>query len=242
MLLSALGVFSALLLLSVSNLFWQFLPELRFVQLPFRWLLSMNAALAMLLAMGAKRWTWTLRVLASAVLLATVIVAGYRFQPPWWEKAADIRQMSDAVADGTGYEGTDEYVPAGDDAYELNKSLPRVSDDTGAAVQSEMLAWGPTEKHFTLHAAAPQNLTVRLFSYPAWEVVVNGKSAATKKTDVTGLIVIPIASGDSDVHIHFRRTVDRFVGDIVSLISLAVIVVAWMKMKTQPKTRLGRPV
>jgi len=230
-LFSALGVFSAVLLLSVSNLFWQHLPELRFMQLPFRWLLSMNAALAMLLAMAAKRWNWTARVLVSAVLLAAVIVAGYRFQPPWWEKAADIRQMSDAVADGIGYEGTDEYVPAGDDAYELNKSLPRVSDDRGAEVQSEMLAWGPTERHFTVHAAAAQNLTVRLFSYPAWEVVVNGKPTATKKTDVTGLIVIPIAAGGSDVRIHFRRTVDRFLGNILSLISLAVLVFAWFKPK-----------
>ncbi len=214
MLLSALGVFSAILMLSVSNLLWQHLPELRFVQLPFRWLLCMNAALAMLLTMAAKRWTWTSRFVASAVLLAAVIVAGYRIQPPWWEKAGDIREMSDAIVDGTGYEGTDEYVPAGADAYELNKSLPRLSDDTGAAVQSEMLAWGPTEKHFTVHAAAPQNLTVRLFSYPAWEVVVNGKPTATQKTDVTGLIVIPIAAGDSDVRIHFRRTIDRFVGNI----------------------------
>lgn len=244
MLLSALGVLSAILILSVSNLLWQHLPELRFVQLPFRWLLGMNAALAMLLTMAAKRWTWTSRFVAFAVLLAAVIVAGYRIQPPWWEKAADIHEMSDAIVDGTGYEGTDEYVPAGADAYELNKSLPRLSDDTGAAVRSEMLAWGPTEKHFTVHAAAPQNIIVRLFSYPAWEAVLNGKPTATQKTDVTGLIVIPIAAGDSDVRIHFRRTIDRFVGNILSLISMAVLVVAWMKMKmkTQPRTRLGRPV
>ncbi|HLM81137.1 MAG TPA: hypothetical protein VK302_10945 [Terriglobales bacterium] len=242
MLLSAWGVFSAVLMLSVSNLLWQHLPELRFVQLPFRWLLGMNAALAMLLTMAAKRWTWTSRFLASAILLAAVIVAGYRIQPPWWEKAADIHEMSDAIVDGTGYEGTDEYVPAGADSYELNKSLPRISDDTGAAVQGEVLVWGPTEKHFTVHAAAPQNLTVRLFSYPAWEVVLNGKPSATQKTDATGLIVIPIAAGDSDVRIHYRRTIDRFVGNMLSLISLAVLVVAWMKMKTQPNTRLGLPV
>jgi len=236
MLLSALGVCSAVLLLSVSNLLWQHLPELRFVQLPFRWLLSMNAALAMLLAMAAKRWTWTSRFLASAVLLATVIVAGYHIQPPWWEKAADIRQMSEAVADGNGYEGTDEYVPAGDDAYELNRSLPRVSDDWGAAVRSEMLAWGPTEKRFAVHASAPQNLTVRLFSYPAWEVVLNGKLTATKKTDVTGLIVIPIAGGDSDVRIHFRRTMDRFAGNTLSLISVGLLIAAWIK--TRPRQRM----
>ena len=231
LLVSALGVFSAVLMLSVSNLLWQHLPEFRFVQLPFRWLLAMNAALAMLLAMVAKRWTLTLRFVASAVLLAAVLVAGYRIQPPWWVTAGDISEMDDATVDGTGYAGTDEYVPAGADPYELNKSLPRVSDDTGAAVESEMLAWGPTEKHFTVHAGAPQNVTMRLFSYPAWEVVVNGKPTATKKTDVTGLIVIPIAAGDSDVRIYFGRTIDRFAGNVLSLISLAVLVVAWFKAK-----------
>jgi len=231
LLVSALGVFSAVLMLSVSNLLWQHLPEFRFVQLPFRWLLAMNAALAMLLAMVAKRWTLTLRFVASAVLLAAVLVAGYRIQPPWWVTAGDISEMDDATVDGTGYAGTDEYVPAGADPYELNKSLPRVSDDTGAAVESEMLAWGPTEKHFTVHAGAPQNVSMRLFSYPAWEVVVNGKPTATKKTDVTGLIVIPIAAGDSDVRIYFGRTIDRFAGNVLSLISLAVLVVAWFKAK-----------
>ncbi len=236
MLLSAWGAVSVLLMLPASNLLWQHLPKFRFVQLPFRWLLCMNAALAMLLTLAAKRWTS--RLLASAVLLATVIVAGYRIQAPWWDTAVDIREMSDAVADGTGYEGTDEYVPAGADAYELNKSLPRVSDDTGAPVRSEMLAWEQTEKHFTVHAAAPQDLTVRVFSYPAWDVVVNGKPTETRTTDVTGLIVIPIAAGNSDVHIHFRRTIDRLIGNIVSLVSFSLLIAAWIM--TQPKPPLGQ--
>ncbi|HMD16225.1 MAG TPA: hypothetical protein VKH18_06115 [Terriglobales bacterium] len=236
MLLSTWGAGSALLMLSASNLLWQHLPKLRFVQLPFRWLLCMNAALTMLLTMAAKRWTS--RVLVFAVLLATLFLAGYRFQPPWWEKSSDIRERSDAVADGTGYDGTDEYVPAGADPYELNKNLPRVSDDAGTPVQSAMMAWGQTEKHFTVHAAVPQDITVRLFNYPAWDVVVNGKPTHTRTTDVTGLLVIPIAAGENDVRIHFRRTTDRVVGNIVSLISLAVLVAIWMK--TRSKVPLGR--
>jgi non-canonical purine NTP pyrophosphatase (RdgB/HAM1 family) len=227
MLLSAWGAVSAVLMLSLSHLLWQHLPRFRFVQLPFRWLLCMNAALAMLLPMAAKRWTS--RLLASAILLAAVIIAGYRIQPPWWDMGSDIREMSDAIADSTGYEGADEYVPAGADPYELNKSLPRVSDDKGAPVPSKMLAWGQTEKHFKVHTAAAQNLTVRLFNYPAWEVVVNDKPTKTQRTDVTGLIVIPISAGDNDVQIHFRRTIDRLVGNVVSLISLALFVAAWFK-------------
>jgi hypothetical protein len=68
---------------------------------------------------------------------------------------------------------------------------------------------------------------VRLFSYPAWKVVVNGKPAKPQTTDVTRLIVIPLAAGDSDVHIDFRLTGDRVVGNVVSLISLGLLIAGW---------------
>ena len=235
MLLSAWGAVSAILMLSVSNLLWQHLPKLRFVQLPFRWLLCMNVALAMLLTISAKRWSS--RVLASAVLLAVVIVAGHRFQPPWWETASDIREMSAALADGTGYEGIDEYVPAGADPYELNQSLPRITDDAGAPVRSEMVAWGPIEKHFIVHASKPESLELRLFNYPAWQVTVNGKPAPTQTAKVTGQMIIPILAGTNDVQVRFRRTADRTIGAAISGISLILLAAAWIKTRAN---RAGR--
>jgi 6-pyruvoyl-tetrahydropterin synthase related domain len=232
MLLSIWGTGSAALMLRVSNLLWQHMPKLRFVQLPFRWLLCLNAALALLLTMAAKRWTS--RLLLSAVLLAALVTAGYRIQPPWWDTAADIRELSNAMAEGTGYEGTDEYVPTGADPYELNKDLPPISDKTGALVPHEMLLWGQTEKHFVVRTAKPQDLTIRLFNYPAWEVVVNGKSINKHTTEVTQLIVVRVRAGDSDVHIYFRRTQDRSIGNVVSLLSLGLLIAAWLMTKTQP--------
>jgi len=74
------------------------------------------------------------------------------------------------LADGTGYEGTDEYVPAGADAYELKQeSAPHQRTTRERRFPSRCLAWARPEKHFTVQAAAPQNLTVRLFNYPAWQ-------------------------------------------------------------------------
>jgi hypothetical protein len=226
LLLSAWGVATTLLLLSVSNLLWQHLPKFRFVQLPFRWLLCLNAALAILLTLAARRWTS--RLLAYGLLLGLLIIAGYRIQGPWWDTSDDIQDMSDAVRSGTGYEGTDEYVPVGADAYELNKNLPIVSDDDGAAVTTKMLAWGPTEKHLIVHTAEPQDLTLHLFSYPAWGVVVNGKSVETEQTDDTKLLVIPVGAGESDIHIYFRRTTDRLVGKATALLSFVFLVTLWM--------------
>lgn len=224
-LLSAWGAGSAFLMLPVSNPFWQHLPKLQFVQLPFRWLLCMNAALAVLLAVVTKRWI--LRLLVCTVLVVTIFVAGRRFQPPWWELASDVREMSESASHNTGYEGTDEYVPAGVDPYNVDRNLPLVSDNAGAPVAIQNSTLGPAEKHFRVHADEPEDLTIRLFNYPAWEVTVNGRPTKTGTSEDVGLMVIPIAAGDSDIQIRFGQTTDRLAGNIISLLSLLALVVLW---------------
>jgi non-canonical purine NTP pyrophosphatase (RdgB/HAM1 family) len=242
MLLSAWGAGSALLMLPVSNLLWQHLPKFRFVQLPFRWLLCMNAALAMLLTIATKRWTT--RLLASAVLLGAVMLAGYRIQSPWWDTASDIREMNAALADGTGYEGTDEYVPAGADPYELNRDYPQLADSSGKPESTEVMDWGLLDKHLVVHTDGLQLLTLRLFNYPAWEVTVNGKRTETQTTEVTGQMAILLTPGRNDIRIHFGRTGDRAIGNIVSSISLALFVVGWFGptwIKRRRQTHATRP-
>jgi hypothetical protein len=228
MLISAWGVASALMMLPITNWMWQHLPKLRFVQLPFRWLLCMNAALAVLLALAARHWMS--RLLTCAALLATLLIAGQWTQPPWWDNSADIREMVDFMESGAGYEGVDEYVPAGADASELNKDQPRVSDENGKPVPSKVLAWEPATRHFQIHAKAKQNIVVRLFNYPAWQAAVNGKPVITGRTETIQLMVIPIESGENDVYINFGRTTDRLTGIVVSMMSialLALLVTAW---------------
>lgn len=226
---------SVLIMLSVTNLLWQHLPKLRFVQLPWRWLLCLNAALAMLLAMAARRWS--ARFLVSAALLAVVLIAGYRIQPPWWDTAPDIQEMSSAMSDGTGYEGADEYVPAGADPYDVDKSLPRFTGDSGEPVRTKIRTWGPEEKHFAVYTSEPENLTLRLFNYPAWGVTINGERVDSRTTEGTGQMVIPVSAGKNDVQVRFRRTPDRTLGGAVSLISLAVLVAAWVK--TRPRAAVS---
>ena len=84
-----------------------------------------------------------------------------------------------------------------------------------------------------MRLGAPQTLIVRLYNYPAWEVVINGSQTKTSTTSVTGLMVIPAAAGENDIHIYFRRTLDRTVGDMISFISLIVLVALWLAAKRQ---------
>ncbi len=261
---AAWGAVAAFTMLPASKLLWELLPKFRFVQLPFRWLLCLNASLAILLAMATRRSSvaessphsagthsaspprfafrrsaigrWMARGMVSAILLLVLLLVGHRIQPPWWDTSGDIAEMEDAISDELGYDGTDEYVPTGADPSEVKKDLPRVSDMGGPAVGVQMLEWDATEKHFVAHTDRTQKLTVRLFNYPAWKVVVNGKPTATQTTDVTGLMVIPVAAGQNDVHIYFARTADRLVGGIVSLISVIVFGLAWIMTGPKPRS------
>ncbi len=237
--LSVWGVGTALLMSSLSQPLWQHLPKFRFVQLPFRWLLCLNAALAVLLVLAFKRWTT--RALAVAAMLAALLIAGHRIQTPWWDTAGDIQQMSDAMSDGTGNEGIDEYVPLDADPYEVNKDLPRVSAVSGAPIPARVVQWDAEDRHFIVHTTKPATLVLRLFDYPAWKVAVNGAAVTTGKSDVTGQLLIPVSTGRSDVSIHFSRTRDRLLGGMVSLLSLYLFVAAWLLKPGRDGVRGLRP-
>jgi hypothetical protein len=230
------GVMAGFLMLSASNIFWEHLPKLRFVQLPFRWLLCLNFPLAFLLAVATARSAttrWIGRVSLGAALLATLLMTAHRTQMPWWETADDIQDLRQSIMNGRGYEGVDEYVPAGADPYELNKDLPRLSDEAGTAISAAMIEWGANEKHFRVMTAESRNLRLRLFNYPAWRATVNGQIVQTETADVTGQMIVPITSGENDVVIKFVRTRDRTLGDLISLLGVAVFAAAWMKTRPQ---------
>ena len=258
MLFSVMGAATAFLMLPASNLLWEHLPKFRYVQLPFRWLLCMNGPLAMLLATATAQPSedqspsdhsnyrsirrpetarlrfirWTARALVSVFLLAMLLFAGHRLQPPWWDAAGDIAQMSDAVSSGAGYGGTDEYVPAAADPYEIKEDLPRVTGENGATLTVQMMEWKAMEKHFVARSNRVRNLTVRLFNYPAWRALLNGKPVETQTSEVTGLIIIPVPAGENDVRLHFGSTPDRPVGGIVTLLSIGVLGMGWKKTGT----------
>jgi len=230
-LLAVWAAIAALIMLSMTNALWQHLPKLRFVQLPWRWLLCLNAALAVLLAVAMRRWGC--RILTCAALLTVVLYSAYRIQQPWWDHADDVQEMREAVAEGTGYEGTDEYVPAGTDPYELKQDSPQVVGENPVASRIDVLRWAAEEKHITVRTEGADLLTLRLLNYPAWEVSVNGMRVETKAAEVTGQMQIPLAPGTHDIRIHFGRTRDRTMGGVGTLISICLWIGAWIASRSR---------
>ena len=77
------GSASAVVMCSFSFFLYRILPEIRFVQLPLRWLLCLNVAFVLLITLAFR--PWLLRGLACAVMLLVLIWVWHRVQPPWWD-------------------------------------------------------------------------------------------------------------------------------------------------------------
>lgn len=210
----------SIIMFSISNLLWEILPKLRFMQFPWRWLLCLGIPFSLLTAFGVRKWT--ARV---GLFLATLCLLGFvwhHFQPPWWNTAEDLREMQDNFANGAGYEGTDEYTPAGAEpgSVDKDKGVPRVIVDGAAHAAIRVSLWDAEHKQFTAKMSGSDNLALHLFNYPAWHVEVNGHPVQTGLREGTGQMLVPVEAGENRIEINFVRTWDRAAGAGISALAL----------------------
>jgi hypothetical protein len=215
------------LMLAVTAPLWNILPKLRFMQFPWRWLLSLGVPFALLTALGVRRWT--ARVAINLTMLCVLAFVWQHYLPPWWDQPADLREMQDSMPSGAGYEGVDEYAPLGADPYNTDKDARRVTVDGAAHAVIRVTQWNPQHKLFTAEMSAPDNLALRLFNYPAWHVEVNGSMVQTATREGTGQMLVPVEAGANRVQITFIRTWDRTAGGWISLFALVLVL---LSMKT----------
>jgi hypothetical protein len=222
----------ALLMVSPTLPFWNHLPELRFVQLPWRWLLCLNVPFALMLGMSLQRWWW--RIVLSVAMLAVLLIVWHRVQNPWWDNSGDIQEMLDNQQDGTGNEGVDEYVPVGVDPYDIDQKAPQVRFQGTGHAYITIRKWDAERRAIDASTGSAGKLVLRLFNYPLWKVEINGRQVATESTPDTGQLVIPIAAGENRIRIRFVDGPDRRLGLLLSGIALAVILLLFAIWKPQP--------
>jgi len=192
--------------------FWQYLPKLRYVQLPWRWLLCLNMGFALLVTVAFRRWF--ARAMICCAMLAVLWIVWHRVQQPWWDNAADIQELHDFIEDGAGYEGVDEYVPVGADASDVNQNAPLVTTVSGRAGKVNIQKWVAETKVFTTESSRPEELRLRLFNYPAWRASVNGEGVVTFSQPHTGELLIPVPAGRNHIRVDFSLTRDRLAGGL----------------------------
>jgi hypothetical protein len=225
-------------MLPVTLFLWRYLPELRFVQFPWRWM-SILAVCAMVFtassARGWQRWAWP--------IVATIAIAAagqYLVKNAWWD-TEDMPTLQAAMKDGTGFEGTDEYDPVGDDHTDLLQKEPRAKfiaapGELEAQKQARVTIekWTAEDRKLRIVTRAPGHMVLRLLSYPAWRVTLNGRPISLQHGKGTEQMIVPVPAGDSELHIDFTRTSDRTAGGWISIASLAAATCILICQRREP--------
>ena len=234
--LAAWAAVCAVLMLPFTHVLWRLLPKLRFVQFPWRLLLCLGVPFSLFTAMGVKRWS--ARIALYVTMLGVMGWAGYHFQTPWWDHAADLREMQENMATGAGYEGTEEYTPMEAATAKIDQNARRVTVEGAAHAAIRVLEWGAERRAFTAEMSAADHLALHLFNYPAWRVEVNGRIVQAGTREATGQMLVPVEAGENRVQITFIRTRDRTVGAWVSMVAV-VFVLVYLRSSSERRS-LGR--
>jgi hypothetical protein len=226
-----LAAFASFLMVHFSAPLWNILPKLRFVQFPWRWMSIVGLLCACFLALAAERKRFAMWVLA--FLLLTIPLAALFLRNGWWDPD-EMPTLEAMVTNGTGFDGTDEYDPLGDDHQDLPQKAPLAQvlpDDSGSAPKEpgkiQVLEWTTERKRLEVNMGQASQIALRVLNYPAWRVEVNGKKIEPQRLDDLNEMVVPVPPGTSLIQVRFTRTWDRAAGITISLLSLLLLTILW---------------
>jgi hypothetical protein len=235
-----------------SDLVWRALPKMRFLQFPWRWLVAVQAPMGIFFAsaiwMERRRWRQVALAICVAGFAAATLVAGLNFFQECDDEDA-VNAMAGVFRAGTGFEGTDEYTPPFADNSLVAMGLPVAcltteprmrlgqgeagadlewSPDQGTCDATYMAASNrgrPSTEHLRVVADSPHAgfLILRLRSYPAWQVRLNGATLNGLPERGDGLIAVPVPKGAAEVTADWTTTRDVVEGRWLSAIALAML-------------------
>jgi hypothetical protein len=247
-----LAALAAALMLRPASIVWQFLPKLRFVQFPWRWMSILTIPFVYFLAaaFSRRRFRPVWMIAAAGFVVGTGV---FLVQHTWWDDA-EFPTLRAAMDRGEGFDGTDEYDPIGDDHYNLPAKappaqlLPSAEDGESQIPKAAPKApevgterwkvvverWTPENKIVNVESPQPARLALRLLNYPAWQVEVNGTKINPEHAEDSGQMIVSLPPGSSRVTARFMRTPDRTLGALVSALSVVVAgLLLWLGNRTR---------
>jgi hypothetical protein len=200
---------------------------------------------------SARRW---LRIgvpaICACLFLAATTVAAIAFFQPCDEEDA-VAPMVQVKRSGVGFQGTDEYAPVDADNSMVATGLPDaclVADaDTTLGILDTPGAnpdwWVEQRSCVAIYSAIPKPakalpehlhfvailphsgyLILRLRTYPAWRIMLNGQVASPFPQRDDGLIAVPVPKGQLDLAVDWTTTRDVLAGRWLTALSLLLFI------------------
>lgn len=221
--LLALTVVIFFMLMPLSAPLWLHLPELRFLQFPWRLLAILGTVFGFALALAFSRLRFKASLVAIFCAAVFALPSYYAFHEYCYPEDTVPERLAIFRSADPGSDPTDEYTPIGADNDTLNQSNPGywLAESSGVSAPSGSIA-APAPLHLDLSPTAPTTLILNLRNYPAWQITRNGSLVPTRLPRKDGLIAIPLPAGSAHIEISYATLPDQKFGYLLAALSAIV--------------------
>ena len=234
--LIALAIALVFFLTPLSAPLWRHLPELRFLQFPWRLLavLAVLFGIAMSLALsGIRRHASLIAILSAILFIAPGYYVFHEFCYPEDTTAERLRIFQSA---DPGTDPTDEYTPLYADNDLLNPNNPGYWLGKTADAPPPSSAPAPAPRQLNLSPAEPTILILNLRNYPSWRITVNHSIVTARLPRKDGLTAIPLPAGAAQIAIAYVTPPDQKLGYLLT--ALSILVLAALRLRANHATTL----
>ena len=232
---------------------WHIVPELAFLQFPWRLLSVLGCALGLAVAIALA--DLNLRPILAVVLgLLLVSVATDIAYPPF-RQACEAQELPAArltlFRSHHGVGATDEYTPTDADNDQLrwddpawwlatnpNAPAPNTVPNPAATILDydeppplDQTVSGTAPHHLAVHLDRPEALILNLRDYPTWAIAVNGKPQKAHLQRDDGLLAVALPAGDDVVDVRWHTLPDMWAGDALSLLAVLTAAGLWLRSR-----------
>lgn len=257
LILAALTICIGFLLTPLSLPIWHHVPELAFLQFPWRLLCVLGATLALTIALAGR----SIPNLKTTILLFSLVAVAFvgtmtareivAFRQPC--EALDVPSArAQLFATHHGVEPTDEYTPIDadndvlrwdDPGYWLATNpaafAPETVPNPAATIvnydvppPTDQTISGVAPRHLQLTLLQPEILVLNLRDFPEWQVFRNGTLLPNHLERDDGLLAIALPAGRSTIDVRWHRAWDEWLGDAISLLALGMLAAVIVRSRT----------
>jgi hypothetical protein len=229
---------SAFMLTLASTWFWQIIPMLSLIQLPFRFLSAACLWLALLAGAACAAMLTTLPRLVAIVVagglslaLGLYVLAGppIALHPPDTPTSSEDALQFERESQAMGLQAVKEYLP--NNVIEIPPAVsgPGVGqsrlDETSLPWDAQIVSasYSPLRYSLALESSRSFQVIFKTFYFPGWKARLSGEPVPVAPSGSYGLISLPIPAGEHQVEIYFGSTPVRSAAAAVSLACLAVL-------------------
>lgn len=236
-------VFSALLLICLalmtkySKFIWDMIPPLWYIQFPWRFLLLSSFISAFLTGSVISFIKYkSARIIVSILIIVLLIVFNFsNFMPQRRIHVSDNFYINTEKIRWDTSSLAYEYVPKGIQIKksEIGTTKVDITKDEIAKSPFKVISGKmevapidikPQYKKLDLYVEKPGIIQVNTFSFPGWEVFLDGKKTTFTDSNKLKLIRVAIPSGAHILEARFTDTPIRTIGNSASIISIIILI------------------